>query len=166
MASDLGGSNPDLPVGGAGPSLWVPGCSPQEDERQAPPVLRWDVLEEGSPWLIGALVLAPQLIGQVAPFLSWLLQLEVGQSQLSPCEAWVAQRPGLTARTPGSEHFANSPTSFNPLNLKITQVKYYNHGNCHTEEVLGVKEIKSGLKSTHKHQVQTGFTGNLCQTNR
>lgn len=41
---------------------------------------------------------------------------------------------------------------------------YYNHDKCYKEEVLDIKEIKASLKSTYKHQVQTGLTCSLYQS--
>lgn len=47
-----------------------------------------------------------------------------------------------------------------PLDVKIIQVKHYNPEK-HYREVRDSKEIKLSWKSTNKHQVQAGLTGNL-----
>lgn len=52
---------------------------------------------------------------------------------------WLVPLSLFTEQVLGTEHFTNSLTSFSPLNLKFTQVKYYNHDKCYKEEVLDIK---------------------------
>lgn len=72
--------------------------------------------------------------------------------------------PQLTERVLDTRHLANSLT-YLLTNLEITQVNRHNHDTCY-EEALDIKLIKSGLKSTHEYQMQTGLTGNLSETSR
>lgn len=87
-------------------------------------------------------------MSQMTFYVPQLLQLEVSPARRSlkaqrvnPWNSvwWLVPLSLFTEQVLGTEHFANSLTSFSPLNLKLTQVKYYNHDKCYKQEVLDIK---------------------------
>lgn len=127
------------------------------------PALVGDTLEKSGSWLTGVLVLAQKGPLLCSHFSIWK---QGGDSNsFSLVRSVNAQRVNTWHGLESCHQHHYLPSVFGYQALCVTwcpqlrngTVKYYSHNRCY-KEVLDITEVKSDLKSPHKHQVQRSRT--------